>query len=90
MRMIIVMTNPQPAWKFWHPMPWWQVLLVLLAAQIVTTIPSVALREGLGVPVPTWIASGIGGMLGWIAIIAIVRRRNAQRSSDESSLNRPR
>jgi len=69
------MPETVPAWKFWHPLPFWQVLVVAFALEIVCTIPVVALREGLGVGIPTWVGAAIGGGLMVVVIRAIAQRR---------------
>lgn len=66
-----------PAWKFWHPLPLWQVFAIGLVLQIVCTVPVVALREGLGLGVPTWVGSGLAGGLLFVAVRAMARRRLA-------------
>lgn len=64
-----------PAWKFWHPLPFWQVLVIGFVAQLVCTIPVVLLREGLGVPIPAWAGSGLGGGLMFVGVRAMARRK---------------
>lgn len=72
------MTQPQPAWMFWQPLSFWMVLLVMFVAQIAANLGLVALREGLGVPLPQWIAGGVGGLLGWVVIVWMAARRRAR------------
>jgi hypothetical protein len=57
------MPGKSPA-KFWHPLSLWQVLLIFLVAGLVATFSVVALREGLGLRIPDWVAGGLGGGLG--------------------------
>ncbi len=65
-------TKPQsegvPAWKFWHPLPVWQVFVVFFIAQIVVAIPVVFVREVLGIGLPTASIGGGGGILGYFII----------------------
>jgi hypothetical protein len=69
------MSGQVPAWKFWHPLSLWGVLLIFLAAQLFAIAVVVALREGLGLPVPQWVAGGAGGLLGVLGVQALARRR---------------
>jgi hypothetical protein len=59
----VSMTDSVPTWKFWHPVPFWQVVVMALVAQLVGTAFIVTLREGAGLPIPEWIAGGLGGLL---------------------------
>jgi hypothetical protein len=68
------MTEPLPAWKFWGRVPFWQVLLIFLVAQLIATFALVALRELAGLSIPEWIAGGVGGLLGVVAVQALARR----------------
>ena len=34
-----------PAWKFWHPLPFWHVIVVLLITNVVAALLIVGLRE---------------------------------------------
>lgn len=61
------MSSP-PTWKFWHPLAFWKVLAIMFLAQLVATFVVVALREGAGLPVPTWVAGGLGGVVGIVVI----------------------
>jgi hypothetical protein len=74
------MQEPVKPWKFWHPLPLWQVLVCFLVAQLVPTFLVVALREGLGWPIPQWVPSGIGGTLGVLGVLALARRHGAGRA----------
>lgn len=67
-------TSPVPPWKIWHPLSFVKVVAILFVAQIVCVIPIVALREGLGVPVPMWVGSGLAGLLGWVVIMMLAQR----------------
>lgn len=71
-------------WKFWHPLAFWKVMVVMLVAQIVATIPIVALREGAGLPVPEWIIGGVGGVLGYFGVRWLAARQIAKESSGGS------
>jgi hypothetical protein len=53
------MTESIPAWKFWHPLPLWQVFAIGFVAQLACIIPIVALREGLGLGIPEWVGGGV-------------------------------
>lgn len=71
------MTEPAsvPPWKFWHPLPFWKVLVVFLLANLVVTFVWVLLRHGLGVTfLPEWTIGGIGGVLG-VAVVTTWRSR---------------
>ena len=64
-----------PAWKFWHPLPFWQVIAIGFVAQLVCTLPVVFLREGLGLGIPAWVGSGLGGGLMFVAVRAMAQRK---------------
>ncbi|MDQ3036413.1 MAG: hypothetical protein M3Y87_28705 [Myxococcota bacterium] len=73
------MSSPAPpAWKWWHPVRFWQVVLIFLVAQLIPTLLFVALREGLGMPIPHWPASGIGGAAGVLVVyqLALKKKRD--------------
>lgn len=69
------MSDPAPNWKFWHPLPFWHVLVIFFIAQLVATIFVVALREGLGL---NWVSSaaagGAGGFLGVVIVLARAKK----------------
>jgi hypothetical protein len=67
-----------PTWKFWHPLPLWQVFVIALIAQLVCIMPIVALRELLGVRVPEWIASGAAGLLMFVVVRIMAQRKLRQ------------
>ena len=69
------MTDPQPTSRFWHPLGFWKVVWIFAMAQIVSHLAIAALREGLGLAVPMWIAGGLGGIGGVLGVQSMVRRR---------------
>lgn len=71
------MSETVPPWKFWHPLPFWQVIAIAFATQIVTTIPIVALRELGGLDLDTAIGGGVGGLLMFFVVRWFARRRLA-------------
>ena len=70
-------TNPSPAWKFWHPLSFGRVVLIMLGAQLLATIVVVVLREVFSLPVPTAAAGAGGGILG---ILTITNRAAAEKA----------
>lgn len=72
------MTTPGTRRPFFYPLPFWHVLLVFLVAQLIPTFVEVALREGLGVRLPHWVAGGVGGLLGVVVVYRLAKRRLAQ------------
>ena len=72
------MSEPVPAWKFWHPLPFWQVIVIAFVTQLASIFPAVALREGLGLQFPIWIANGAAGALMVVAVRAAAARRAAK------------
>lgn len=72
------MSEVIPAWKFWHPLPFWQVVVIAFAMQLVCIIPLVALQESFGINVPAWIGSGIAGAGMFFAVRVFARRRLAR------------
>jgi len=71
------MSAPVPAWKFWHPLPFWQAVVIAFVAQLLGILPIVALREGLGIGVPVWVGNGLGGLLMWFGVRAFAQRKLA-------------
>lgn len=69
------MTESIPAWKFWHPLPLWQVFAIGFVAQLACIIPIVALREGLGLGIPEWVGSGLGGLLMYAGVRLLAQRK---------------
>lgn len=67
--------TPAPPWKFWHPLRFWQLLVIAFAAQLICIFIVVALREGAHVAVPQWVAGGAGGLLMVVAVRALARRK---------------
>lgn len=64
-----------PPWKFWHPLPFWKVVVTFVLANLVVTFVWVLLRHLLGVTfLPEWTIGGLGGLLGF-AIVAAWRNR---------------
>lgn len=74
------MQEPVQPWKFWHPLSLWKVLACFLVAQLVPTLLAVALREGFGLPIPQWVPSGVGGMLGVLGVRALAGRHSAKQA----------
>jgi membrane associated rhomboid family serine protease len=56
-------------------LPIWQALLVFALASLVGMFTIVAMREGLGWPVPQAVGGGLGGLLGVIAVSVVARRK---------------
>ena len=59
-----------PSWKFWHPVPFWQVLVLWVVAVVVGNLFVVFLREVLHLGVPTAAGGLVGGLLGVLATFA--------------------
>lgn len=60
---------PVPAWKFWHPMPFWQVLLIYAATNIALSLLAAAVATLFAVPGPV-----IGGGAGLAAYLIVFSR----------------
>lgn len=69
------MSEPVPNWKFWSPLPFWQVLLVFGGLNLVGLLAVVTLRQGLSLGVPPWVGTGIAGALSVVVVSALARRR---------------
>jgi hypothetical protein len=57
---------------------WWHALIVFSIASLVGLFVVVAMREGLGWPVPERVGGGLGGLFGVIAVTTIAKRRAAK------------
>jgi hypothetical protein len=57
---------------------WWKALIVFSIASLVGMFTIVAMREGLGWPVPEWVGGSLGGLFGVIAV-TLVAKRSAKR-----------
>ncbi len=78
--------EPAPGWKFWHPLPFWQVIVIFLVFTIACQLLGVFLREQAGL---TWftgsIAAGLSGGAGvTLVMILAQRRRNAADAPSDS------
>lgn len=74
------MTQPEPNQK-WPGLPLWQALLVFALASLVGMFTIVAMREGLGWPVPEWVGGGLGGLLGVIGVQVVANRKRARQAA---------
>ena len=81
------MSEGAPAWKFWHPVPTWQGVAVLLLCQVPLTGAMVALRVRGGVEVPFGDALGgaAGGLLAYLLLLALKRRATTAQQPEASS-----
>jgi hypothetical protein len=50
---------------------WWQALIVFSIASLLGMFSVVAMREGLGWPVPEWVGGGLGGLFGVFGVTAV-------------------
>lgn len=71
------MSETVPAWKFWHPLPFWHVIAIGFVTQIIATIPVIALRELAGLDLDGAIGGGLGGLLMFLVVRWLARRRLA-------------
>jgi hypothetical protein len=70
--------GPPPAWKFWHPLPFWHALVIFFVAQFVVALPVVFLREALGIGIPT---AAIGAGAGFLGVMVTLRRAAKARAA---------
>lgn len=71
------MTATVPPWKFWHPLPFWQVLVIGFVVQLVLVVPVEMLNGGLGLGIPVGVASGIAGVAMFVVIRMFAQRKLA-------------
>jgi hypothetical protein len=71
------MTPAVPDWKFWHPLPLWQVFVIGVVTQLVIVVPVEMLNGGLKLGIPIWIPSGIAGVVMYLAIRKFAQRKLA-------------
>lgn len=62
-------TTPVPAWKFWHPMPFWQVLVIYAVVTIVLSMLAGGLATIFSVPGPI-----VGGGAALVAYLIVLGR----------------
>jgi hypothetical protein len=75
--------NPQrPVWAFWWPLPFWKVLVIFAATNVVMTFIVVALRELLGLNVPGAAAGGAGGITGYLITMNMAMKARAEKKTD--------
>jgi hypothetical protein len=72
-----VSTTGAPAWKFWHPLSFWTMLGTFALVQLVFTFIGVALREGVGLPVPQWAIAGVSSLLAYLAVVWLAAKKRA-------------
>jgi hypothetical protein len=56
----------------------WQALLVFTLGTFLGMFTIVAMREGLGWPVPEWVGGGLGGLFGYFGVVALAARKRAR------------
>ena len=67
--------QPTPTWKFWHPLAFWQVILLLLVFNVGFQLIGVGLREGLGIGFFSGpLASGLTGGLSVAASMLVMKK----------------
>ncbi len=53
----------------------WQVFAVGFLTQLVVVVPIAMLNGGLHLGIPMWIPSGVAGVVMWLVIRALARRK---------------
>jgi hypothetical protein len=81
---MLVMADKVPRWKWWYPVPFWKVLLISLAAQLLCIIPLVALRALTGWNFPMAGAAGAGGLLMFFWVRSVAKKTLAAKISAAS------
>ncbi len=70
--------RPVASWKFWHPLPFWQMIVFLLVLNVLFQLLGVALREHLGLFFYTGgVAAGLAGGLGVGIVMYLARKRRS-------------
>ena len=70
-------TEAPPTWKFWHPLPFWWVLVIATGAMILSFAAFAALSFITGIGVPPWVGGGVGGVAMVVAVRGAAARRLA-------------
>ena len=65
-----------PNWKFWHPLPFWKVVLIFAVMNVAVTFAFVALDMGAGIKVPMGASGGVGGLLSVLTVVWWKRSRS--------------
>lgn len=67
-----------PVWKFYDPLPLWQVLLIFFGAQIAAIVLVVTLRMALNMAIPDWVSGGIGGAAAVAVTLVLAKKRRGE------------
>ncbi|MFO0548351.1 MAG: hypothetical protein U0271_08195 [Polyangiaceae bacterium] len=77
-----------PRWKYWHPLPFWQVFVYFLVAGILANLFVAFLRNVLQLPIPAASGGGIGGLCGVLWTFH-ARQKALQKSEPSAQVNTP-
>lgn len=62
-----------PAWKFWHPLPFWQVIVIYLLVNLAFGLAAGGLGEA-GVHLPGPGVGAAGSLVSYFVVLARARR----------------
>ena len=76
--------QPVPNWKFWHPLPWWKMLLILLVFQMACQLTIAVIFTTMGWS-GEWVSAlggGLGGGLGVMTVQLLAKRAKAAEADE--------
>lgn len=59
----------------------WQALLLFTVGSLLGMFTIVAMREGLGWPVPQWVGGGLGGLFGFALVQFVAAKQRARQAA---------
>lgn len=65
---------PVPRWKIWHPLPFWQVIVILLVTNLIFGVIVGVVHGATGWNLGGGTSGGVAGVVSWLLIVWLARR----------------